>query len=90
MKKKIPHFKSLAEERSFWQTHNAFEVFGEEGWELIEAGTTVHSLYVVKVGKHGATVRIPKALLNKLKTRNGQKLRVWTEGNRLVLEASRK
>lgn len=87
-KKKIPRFKSLAEERAFWQTHDAFEVLGEEGWETIEAGTAVQSIYIVKVDKYGAMVRIPKSLLERMKAKNGKKLKVWTEGNRLMLEAS--
>jgi antitoxin component of MazEF toxin-antitoxin module len=48
----------------------------------------VRSLYVVRVGRHGALVRIPRAFLERLGVRKGQKLRVWTEGHRLVLEVS--
>ncbi|MGI0014918.1 MAG: hypothetical protein ACREBU_15970, partial [Nitrososphaera sp.] len=33
-------FKSIKEEREFWDSHSAFEVLGEEGWEVVEAGTT--------------------------------------------------
>jgi antitoxin component of MazEF toxin-antitoxin module len=33
-------------------------------------------------------VRIPRAFLERLGVRKGQKLRVWTEGHRLVLEVS--
>jgi hypothetical protein len=80
--------KALAEERTFWQTHDAFEVLGAEGWEVVEAGKTrVRSFYIVRVDRHGALVRIPKALLERMGAKEGQKLRVWTEGNRLVLEA---
>lgn len=87
----MPKFKSLEEEREFWQAHDAFEVLGEEGWEVVEAGATpVQSFYIVRVGKHGALVYIPKALLDQIGIRKGQKIRAWTEGDRLVLEALRK
>ncbi|MCS6936260.1 MAG: hypothetical protein NZ610_01690 [Candidatus Bipolaricaulota bacterium] len=83
---KIPRFRSVTEERRFWETHDAFDTLGEEGWEVVEAGTPVRSLYVVRVGRHGALVRIPKAFLKQLRAKNGQKLRVWTEGSKLILE----
>ncbi len=87
-KKRIPRFRSLAEERQFWETHEAFEVLGDEGWEVAEAGTTtVRSLYTVRVDRYGALVRIPKALLERLSVKKGQRIRVWAEdGHRLVLE----
>lgn len=88
-KKQIPRFRSLDEERAFWRTHDAFEVLGEEDWEVVEAGTTpVRSFYIVRVDRYGVLVRIPKALLKQWGTK--QKLQVWTEGHRLVLEAPRK
>lgn len=44
--KGAPTFNSLEEEREFWQTHDAFDVLGEEDWELIEEGETeVSSFY---------------------------------------------
>lgn len=88
---RMPKFESLEEERAFWQTHDVFEVLGEEGWEVVEASATpVKSLYIVRVGKHGALVHIPKALLDQIGATEGQKIRAWTEDNRLVLEALRK
>ena len=36
---KLPKFKSIKEEREFWNSHSAFEVLGE-GWEVVEAGKT--------------------------------------------------
>jgi hypothetical protein len=87
-KSNIPPFKSLKEEREFWQTHDVFEVLGEEGWEVVEAGTTqVRSFYIARVGKRGAMVRIPKELLERIGAKDGGKVRAWTEGKRLVLEA---
>ncbi len=87
-KKQVPRFRSQGEERNFWDTHDAFEVLGEEGWEVVEVGSTaVRSFYTVRVDRYGALVRIPKALLERLKVRKGQKIRVWAEeGHRLVLE----
>lgn len=92
VKKKIPRFHSREEEREFWDTHDAFEVLGEEGWEVVEPGSiAVRSLYTVRVDRYGALVRIPKALLKRLKVRKGQKIRVWAEdGQRLVLEVPHK
>lgn len=84
---KMSHFRSVAKERRFWETHDAFATLGEEGWEVVEAGTPVRSLYVVRVGRHGVLVRVPKEFFKPLKIKNGQKLRVWTEGHKLVLEA---
>lgn len=52
----------------------------DEGWEVAEAGTTtVRSLYTVRVDRYGALVRIPKALLERLSVKKGQRIRVWAE-----------
>jgi hypothetical protein len=86
-KAKLPKFRSLEEERSFWQSHDAFEVLGEEGWEVIEKGTTkVKSVYLLRVGKHGAWLRVPKSWLQKIGAKEGQKIRAWVKGNRLTVE----
>jgi hypothetical protein len=83
-----PKFKSLHEERAFWDTHDAFEVLGEDGWEVIEAGTTqVQSFYIVEVGKRGAVLRLPRELLSGIGVRAGAKVRAWTQGKRLIIEA---
>jgi len=51
---KIPKFKSIKEEREFWDSHSAFEVLEEDGWQVVEAGTTkVKSIYSAKVWKSG-------------------------------------
>lgn len=91
-KKQIPRFRSQEEERDFWDTHDAFEVLGEEGWEVVKSGSTaVRSFYTVRVDRYGVLVRIPKTLLERLKVRKGQKIRVWAEeGHRLVLEVPHK
>ncbi|NCO35293.1 MAG: hypothetical protein AUJ92_05175 [Armatimonadetes bacterium CG2_30_59_28] len=88
--REVPRFKSLEEERKFWQSHDAFDVLGEEGWEVIAAGETqVSSVYITRVGKRGALVRIPKELLAQIGAdENGRTIRAWKEGSRLVLEAA--
>jgi hypothetical protein len=49
---KLPKFKSIEEEREFWDSHSAFEVLGENGWQVVEAGTTkVRSVYKIKIKK---------------------------------------
>jgi hypothetical protein len=49
---KLPKFKSIKEEREFWESHSAFEVLGEDGWEIVKAGTTkVKSIYTTKIRK---------------------------------------
>jgi len=35
---KILKFKSIKEEREFWDSHSAFEVLGEDGWHIVEIG----------------------------------------------------
>ena len=39
MEEKLQEFKSLEEERAFWDTHGVFEALGEEYWKVAEAGT---------------------------------------------------
>jgi len=87
MVKKISKFKSIKEEREFWDSHSAFELFGEDNWEVVEAGTTnVTSIYSAKVRKSGATLRVPKDWLSRIGAQNGRKIKVWTEGKRLIVE----
>lgn len=87
-KQKIPLFKSLQDERAFWQTHDALEVLGEEHWELVEAGETqVRSFYIARVGKQGALVHIPLEILDRIGIKQGQKIRAWVEDGHLVVEA---
>ena len=85
--KEIPAFSSWQEEAAFWDTHDAVEVLGEDGWELVPAGTTqVRSVYQTAVGKRAGTVRIPDELLATVGLKKGKKVRVWAENGRLVLE----
>jgi hypothetical protein len=84
---KIPKFKSIKEEREFWDSRSAFELLGEDNWEIVESGTTkVKSIYAAKVKKSGATLRLPKDWLSRIGAQNGQKIKVWTEGKRLIVE----
>lgn len=91
-KQQIPRFRSQEEERKFWDAHDAFEILGEEDWEVVEPESiAVRSFYTVRVDRYGALVRIPKTLLKLLKAKKGQKIRVWAEdGRRLVLEVPHK
>jgi len=83
----LPNFKSLKAEREFWEMHDVFEVLGEEGWEVAEAGNTqIKSMFVTKVGSKGAMLHVPPEWLSRIGAGKGQKLRVWTEGKRLVVE----
>jgi len=66
-KQKVPPFRSLHDERAFWQTHDAVEVLGEESWEVVKAGETqVRSFYITRVGKQGALVHILLELLERI------------------------
>jgi len=78
---------AIEKEREFWGTHDAFEELGEEGWEVIEPGTTqVRSVYIARVDEHGALVRIPKEVLERIGVKGHRRVRAWVEGSRLVLE----
>lgn len=83
---RLPAFKSHEEERRFWETHDAFEVLGEDGWEIAE-GTEVDSVYVSPVGSQGAVVYLPLTLLNRIGIEKGGRVRAWAEGDRLIVEA---
>jgi hypothetical protein len=85
--KEIPTFSSWQEEAEFWDTHDAVEVLGEDGWERIPAGTTpVRSVYQTAVGQRAGTVRIPDELLATVGLKKGKRVRMWVENGRLVLE----
>jgi len=88
-RQQLPKFKSLREEREFWEKHDAFEVLGEEGWEVVEAGATeVRSFYIADVGARGVVLRLPRELLAHIGVKAGAKVKVWTERNRLIIEAA--
>jgi antitoxin component of MazEF toxin-antitoxin module len=46
----------------------------------------VKSVYLLRVGKHGAWLRVPKSWLQKIGAKEGQKIRAWVKGNRLTVE----
>ena len=63
------------------------KLLDENKWEIVEAGTTkVRSVYTAKIRKKGATLHLPKEWLTQIEARDGQKVRVWTEGKRLIVE----
>ena len=82
-----PVFRTLEEEREFWQSHDAFEVLGENGWEAVPEGyTEASSIYLTAVGPEGAVLRLPLAVLTDIGLRSGGKLMAHVEGRRLVVE----
>lgn len=49
--KRLPKFTSIKAEREFWDSPDALDVLGEQGWKVSEPGaTSVRSVYVAKVG----------------------------------------
>jgi predicted DNA binding CopG/RHH family protein len=60
MKKRIPKFKSEAEERKFWQTHDSSEYVD---WE--EAERTV--LPKLKPSSRTISLRLPESMIEELK-----------------------
>lgn len=88
---KIPKFRSLKQERGFWDTHEVFEVLGEEGWQVVEAGTTqVSSIYIGRVESQGAMLYLPRKLLSKMGLKKGEKLQAQSDGKRLIIEPLKK
>ena len=85
--RRMPKFASIKAEREFWDTHDAIETLGENGWELSErGGTRVRSVYVAKVGARGAVVRVPREWLGSIGAKKGRKIRAQIKGKRLVME----
>lgn len=85
--RRVPKFTSIKAEREFWDTHDAIETLGENGWKLSErGGTRVRSVYVAKVGARGAVVRVPREWLGSIGAKKGRKIRAQIKGKRLVME----
>ncbi len=59
--KQIPHFKSEAEEREFWQTHDSTEYID---WSKAERGIHFPNL---KLTTKPITLRLPAGLIDRLK-----------------------
>lgn len=88
-KRKIPRFTSLRQEREFWQTHDVFEVFEEEHWRTAEAGELqLEPVYVSRVDRRGATLRVPRAVLTRMGAKPGSRVRARLEGRKLVIESA--
>ena len=86
-KDKLPKFQSLEEAREFWDTHDTFEVLGEDGWKVAEAeDTKVKSSYLTQVAADGETLRIHSRWLKRIGLKAGDEIRVWVKDGRLVLE----
>ena len=81
-----PRFSCLKDERAFWDEQDAFDVLGEDDWEIAEEGDVqVRSVYIARIGKRGAAVRLPKDMLDQIGAKRSVKARV--EGKRLIVEA---
>ena len=59
--KKIPHFKSEAEEREFWQTHDSTEYVD---WSKAIRGVRFPNL---KLTSKPITLRLPMSMIDRLK-----------------------
>ena len=59
--KKIPHFKSEAEEREFWQTHDSTEYVD---WSKAIRGVRFPNL---KLTNRPITIRLPESLIERAK-----------------------
>ena len=86
-KQKIPRFTSLREEREFWQTHDAFDVVPEQDWQVVEAGAVqVEAVYVSRVDRRGAILRVPRDALSRLGAKPGSRIEARVEAGKLVIE----
>lgn len=85
--RRMPKFASIKAEREFWDTHDAIQTLGEEGWKVSERGaTSVKSVYVAKVGAKGAVIHVPREWLASIGARKGQKIKAQVRGKCLVME----
>jgi hypothetical protein len=83
----MPKFASIKAEREFWDTHDAIQTLGEEGWKVSERGaTSAKSVYVAKVGAKGAVIHVPREWLASIGARKGQKIKAQVRGKCLVVE----
>jgi predicted DNA binding CopG/RHH family protein len=58
--KRIPEFKSEAEEREFWETHNSTDYVN---WEQAKSVTFAN----LKLSTKAISLRMPQAMLEKIK-----------------------
>jgi hypothetical protein len=85
--RRIPKFTSTKAQREYWDSHDAIEILGTNGWKISKAGTTsVISLYVTKVGTRGAVVRVPREWLAAIGAKKGRSIKARVSGKRLVME----
>mgnify|MGYP001581356101 CR=1 FL=1 len=64
--KPMPHFKSEAQEREFWQTHDSTEYVD---WSKAERGVRFPNL---KLTSKPITLRLPVGMIDRLKVRAHQ------------------
>jgi hypothetical protein len=85
--RRIPKFASIKAQREFWDTHDAIQILGAEGWKVSERGATrVKSVYVAKVGAKGAVIHIPREWLASIGAKKGHKIKAQVRGKCLVME----
>lgn len=90
-KHRIPLFTSLRQEREFWQTHDVFNVVDENDWQVVEAGEVqVESVYVSRVGRRGAVLRVPKDALSRVGAKAGSRIEARVEAGKLVIGPQRR
>lgn len=88
-KKRIPEFRSLQQEREFWQSHDVFDIFPEDQWKVSEAGAvTVESVFVSSVDRRGAVLRVPKDVLGRMGLKAGSRIQARVQGKKLVIEST--
>ena len=88
---KTPRFTSLRQERQFWQTHDAFDVVNDEDWDVVEGGEVqVESIYVSRVDKRGAILRVSKRALYRLGAKPGSRIQASIQSGKLVIEPRRR
>jgi hypothetical protein len=85
--RRVPKFASTKSQREFWDSHDAIEILGTNGWKISKPGnTSVRSVYVAKVGRRGAVIRVPREWLASIGARKGRKIKARVSGKRLVME----
>jgi hypothetical protein len=80
---RFPKFAPIKAQREFWDSHDAIDILGTNGWKISKAGTTsVRSVYVAKVGTRGAVVHVPREWLEFIGARKGRSIKARVTGKR--------
>jgi len=89
-KRTVPRFRSLRQEREFWQSHDLTELFEDEDWKVAEAGEVrLESVFVSRVDRRGATLRVPGDILARVGAKPGSLIQARVEGHKVVIEPRR-